>query len=81
MDKGTPILCRCPACGGRDINLNEFFIVSDVYELRDGLLVDRVAGVNPQATGDVDGECTKCGHRWRLRKNPIQAAYAAANFS
>ncbi|EKF7416893.1 TPA: hypothetical protein ACNVX4_005957 [Pseudomonas aeruginosa] len=79
MDKGTPLTCRCPECGSRDVNLSEYFTVSDVYEVRDGVLVDRVAGSFPQATGEVGGECVKCKHIWRLRKNPIQAAFSAAN--
>jgi hypothetical protein len=79
VDKGTPIRCRCPACGSRDVNLSEYFIVSDVYEVRDGHLADRVTGNWPQATGEVGGECTKCKHQWRFRKNPLQAAHAADN--
>lgn len=77
MDKGTAVHCRCPACGSRDVNLSEYFIVSDVYEVRDGLVVDRVPGSWPSATGEVGGECPKCKHQWRFRKNPIQAAYSA----
>ena len=59
------------------MNLSEYFTVSDVYEVRDGRVIDRVSGNWPEATGEVGGECAKCRHRWRFRKNPIQAAFAA----
>lgn len=76
MEKGTPISCRCPKCGSRDVNLYELFIVRDLYEVRNGVLDDRVSDALPDATGEVDGLCAKpdCRHRWRLRGNPIQAA-------
>lgn len=81
MKQGDPIDCRCPACGSRDVNVYEHFLVSDLYEVRDGKLVDRIGDSLPQATGSVDGECVKCRHRWRFRKNPIQDAGLAENES
>lgn len=78
IQKGDPIKCRCPACGSTDLDLYENFTVSDLYEVRDGKLEDRVRNSLPSATGKVDGECVKCKHRWRLRGNPIQAAWAVS---
>jgi len=81
VKKGDPIYCRCPACRSTDVNLYEHFTVSDLYEVRGGRLADRLSEESPQATGQVDGRCVKCGHRWRLRKNVIQEAYFAADES
>jgi hypothetical protein len=51
------------------------FTVSDLYEIRDGKLIDRLSDESPNATGHVEGECIQCKHRWRLRGNPLQKAY------
>lgn len=75
IQKGDPIKCRCPACGSRDLNLFEIFTVSDLYEIRDGKFEDRLSDSTPEPTGNVDGQCVQCKHRWRLRGNPIQATY------
>jgi hypothetical protein len=53
IQKGDPIKCRSPKCGGRDLNLFEIFTVSDLYEVRNGMVEDRVADSTPNSTGKV----------------------------
>ncbi|MCY1546255.1 hypothetical protein D9M68_822440 [compost metagenome] len=76
MNIGDPIPNRCPRCGGIDMLLFEELTVYNTVEVASGRLVDRTDPGVPQPTGRWSGECQRqrCGHRWRLRRSPLQAA-------
>lgn len=58
---------KCPKCGSKYFQINDFYVVSYIYEVEDGIVI---------ADGqDEGGEqvkttcvCRDCGHLWHPRK-------------
>lgn len=58
---------RCPKCKSKDLVLKEFIVCSGSFKQVNGV-IDEEGYNNPGEYFRVDAECSKCGHRWKVKR-------------